>query len=105
MKTGKMTNENVRLNSSFFSYKNRHSFLTANYFLQEFFHFYILSYQHDSEMRTKIALLITKHKERQKKWLKKTYVLARHFTRIKKNGWKPAVSENDIIDSIYIIIN
>ena len=100
-----MTNENVRLNSSYFRYKNRHSFLTSNYFLQEIFYFYVLSYQHDSITSTKIALLDTKYKGREKKWLKKTYVLARHYTWIKKNGWNTAVSKNDIIDSIYIIIN
>ena len=57
----KMTNENVRLNSSFFSYKNTYTFLNLQFFPQRFFFFYILSYQLDSLTCTKNHLFITNH--------------------------------------------
>ena len=71
--------ENVRLNSSFFSYKNTTTFWTCNPFLKENFLFYILSYQSDSLTSTKNALFNTNFPAPRKKWRKKTYVFISHF--------------------------
>ena len=67
----KMTNENVRLDSSFFSYKNTTTFYTCNPFFQLFSLFYILSYQSDNLTSTKNRLSNTNPPESPSKMTKK----------------------------------
>ncbi len=66
-----MTKKNDRFFWSFSQHKNTHTFLNHNSFPEKKSCLYILSYQSDSNLRTKNHLFNTNFEKRQKKMTKK----------------------------------